>query len=490
MKKRLISVLIVFALVLGMFYTVSAADEILVYFDGEQVVFDVDPIVIDGRTMVPMRAVFEAFGASVEYKSQTKEIVAAKGRLVIMLAIGNASATICTSSDIIGCELDVAPMVLDGRTLVPLRFIGEALGSLVEWNSVTRMITITSVDISLSASEAAKLLESKSVMIHCYDSSDNLVSTGSGFFISENGYIVTCYHVVEYTYKVVAVASSGVQYEVQDVIHADEDNDLIVLSINKTGCDPVEFGDSNAVETGNKIYAYSSPLGISNTLSEGIINNKKVFIEGSSYIQISAPISPGSSGGEVIDEYGEVIGIISSYLIGGQNMNLAIPVSVLKNLLLQEPLNLPFTDYMEEKDFMSFSLEKEPNNTVDEAQPIIEYLPITGTIDSFIDQDFYIFEITETKEIGIAAWWMNEEYEKSESYTMKLNFTLLNHFGNAVYTGTLFHVDADESDDFYVKRTIITLGPGTYYIRLNAFDDLAAQELTGEDYILYLFLFD
>lgn len=362
------------------------------------------------------------------------------------------------------------------------------MDSIVEWNASTRTITITSVDTSLSATETAKLLSSKSVVIHCYDSEDNEISGGSGFFINDTGHIVTCYHVIENTDKVVAVTNNGVKYVVQNVIHADIDKDLVVLSINKTGSDPVELGDSNAIETGNKIYTYSSPLGISNTLTEGIINNKNVFIEGSYFIQISASISPGSSGGEVVDEYGSVIGIIAGWIIGGQNMNLAIPVSVLKSMLIQTPLNQPFADFQEENNSFSVLLEKEPNNVLAEAQPILSYLPVGGIIDSFNDMDFYEFEITQTEEIFIVVWWMNDEFETSNDYTNKLNLTILNSSGDSISVGSLTFIDVDEPDgDFYVKRSIITLLPGIYYIRVNAFDNQVNQEFTGEDYLLYLF---
>ena len=107
----------------------------------------------------------------------------------------------------------------------------------------------------------------------------------------------------------------------------DEVRDLALLKPPLTNTDYVYLSSSYFVHSGDSVYTYGSPLGISNTITEGIVSNNSINYYGLEYIQISAPISPGSSGGMLVNEYGDVIGITTAYLVDGQNMNLAIPIN-------------------------------------------------------------------------------------------------------------------------------------------------------------------
>jgi len=139
--------------------TALAEDEILVFYNESEIIFDVNPVIIDGRTMVPMRAIFEAFGASVDYNSQTQQITAIKGNLQIILNIGKTNASVTKYGVVNECLLDAVPTIINSRTVVPLRFIGESLGASVLWNGQSRTITITSIKAtpveSVSLSTAA-----------------------------------------------------------------------------------------------------------------------------------------------------------------------------------------------------------------------------------------------------------------------------------------------------------------------------------------------
>lgn len=124
--------------------------EIRVYLDGAALDFDVPPMIIDNRTMVPMRAIFEAFGMDVDWNPYVQFIVASKGTDRITLIIGYASMTLITGYNEEDTEgtaythfpLDVPPQIVDNRTLVPLRAISEATGAQVEWDSDDRVVTI------------------------------------------------------------------------------------------------------------------------------------------------------------------------------------------------------------------------------------------------------------------------------------------------------------------------------------------------------------
>lgn len=102
-----------------------------VYIDYQRIYFDVPPLVENGRTLVPMRKIFEQLGAEIHWEQETKTVTATKGELVIELTIGSSSAIVNGEK----LKLDVPTKVVDGRTLVPLRFVGEALGAKVNYVS-------------------------------------------------------------------------------------------------------------------------------------------------------------------------------------------------------------------------------------------------------------------------------------------------------------------------------------------------------------------
>lgn len=120
----------------------NSNQEIQVLLDGKQLSLDVPPTIINGRTLVPLRVIFEAMGADIEWNNTTKTVTAQKDATSIMLSIGNTTATV-NGQPIL---LDVAGVVVDGRTLVPARFIAESLGADVQWNSEQRSVVIRTID--------------------------------------------------------------------------------------------------------------------------------------------------------------------------------------------------------------------------------------------------------------------------------------------------------------------------------------------------------
>jgi len=113
---------------------------ITVTLDGHSLNFDVPPQLTDGRTLVPLRAIFEALGAEVQWNAATQTATAMRGDTAVVLTIGSQTATINGQS----VTMDVPGRVVDGRTLVPLRFVAEAFGVEVNWDSGNRAVTITS----------------------------------------------------------------------------------------------------------------------------------------------------------------------------------------------------------------------------------------------------------------------------------------------------------------------------------------------------------
>lgn len=112
--------------------------QIPVYIDGERQYFEVPPVNQEGRVLVPMRALFESLGAEVNWDSQTRMITAFKGAVTVEMSPDTNLATVNDQQ----VELDVKPIIVEGRTLVPLRFVSTALGADVGWDGVTETVTI------------------------------------------------------------------------------------------------------------------------------------------------------------------------------------------------------------------------------------------------------------------------------------------------------------------------------------------------------------
>ncbi len=124
----------------------SSSQTPVVYLDNKKLSFDVEPIIENSRTLVPLRAIFEAMGASVQWNDATRTVTAVKGSTTVVLPIGSTQPTVNSKE----WPLDVPAKISQSRTLAPLRFVGEAFGGTVEWNGTTRTINITSSSTSNS----------------------------------------------------------------------------------------------------------------------------------------------------------------------------------------------------------------------------------------------------------------------------------------------------------------------------------------------------
>jgi len=144
MKKKVVSIILIIIMLMSVLplnaaATSSRASNIRVILDGRTLSFDVPPMVINNRTMVPMRAIFEALGATVDWNSRTQTATGTRAGTVVVLTIGSRSPTV--NGRVV--PIDQPGVVVSGRTMVPLRFVSEAFGVNVDWNASTQTVTIT-----------------------------------------------------------------------------------------------------------------------------------------------------------------------------------------------------------------------------------------------------------------------------------------------------------------------------------------------------------
>jgi S1-C subfamily serine protease len=180
----------------------------------------------------------------------------------------------------------------------------------------------------------AKAANGAIVLIITSDKDGKPVAQGTGFLVSTDGRIVTNYHVIKGASSAIVKLPDGAFYDVDGVVAFDKERDLAVIKAHGKNFHVVTLGNSDRVQVGEEIVAIGSPLSLESTVSNGIVSGiRTIKDEGGKFLQITAPISPGSSGGPLFNMAGEVIGITTLYLKGGENLNFAIPINDAKVLL-------------------------------------------------------------------------------------------------------------------------------------------------------------
>lgn len=176
---------------------------------------------------------------------------------------------------------------------------------------------------------------------------------GTGFIVDKTGVVATNLHVIAGVEDVKIKLHDGTLYPVQAILNVDPLRDLVLVKVAPARALPtLRLGDSNKVATGDQIVAIGNPLGVfENTVSEGLVSSVREICSKAdvqtnpscpgelTLLQISAPISQGSSGGPLFNQVGEVVGITTAIIERGQLINLAMPANYLKPLLAkQEPI--------------------------------------------------------------------------------------------------------------------------------------------------------
>lgn len=198
------------------------------------------------------------------------------------------------------------------------------------------------------------------VSINCSATSTNIfgqqtqtASSGSGFIITEDGYVVTNYHVISGASSVQVTLYNGDTYDAA-VIGGDSDYDVAVLKIDASGLQPVTLGESADVNVGDTVLAIGNPLGeLTFSMSQGIVSScdRAINVDGTPFnmIQVDCSINPGNSGGPLVNLYGEVVGIVSAKYSSYssttvEGLGFAIPISDVRSIITDIMENGAVTD--------------------------------------------------------------------------------------------------------------------------------------------------
>lgn len=214
---------------------------------------------------------------------------------------------------------------------------------------VLTLLPLLGVAPALASPAPAQPLDLKSVVrqaegavvsLEAFGIGGQPLGSGTGFFI-QSGIVATNYHVVEGARSMTATMADGREVEVSGLLASDSSDDLALLRLPPVDAPALALSGSRTFEPGDRIVVVGNPLGLSGTVSDGLIaawrpdglGSGSDFFPETPLLQVTAPISPGSSGSPVLDASGEVIGVAVGTLIYGQNVNFAIPSSSLIALL-------------------------------------------------------------------------------------------------------------------------------------------------------------
>jgi S1-C subfamily serine protease len=185
------------------------------------------------------------------------------------------------------------------------------------------------------------------ISIVMVDKRGHAIAQGSGFLVSRDGWVVTNYHVIKSGNSAVVKLRDGSLFTVDGVLAFNKDHDVALIKVHGTDFRILALGDSSRLLVGEEVVAIGSPLSLEYTVSNGIVSGIRHTNEGGegrNLLQTTAPISPGSSGGPLFNMAGEVVGITTSHLEGGENLNFAIPINDAKTLMTRVSQVLPFPD--------------------------------------------------------------------------------------------------------------------------------------------------
>ncbi|RPJ00960.1 MAG: serine protease, partial [Deltaproteobacteria bacterium] len=220
------------------------------------------------------------------------------------------------------------------------------------------MVFFSSSQGQESLPDLIKRVEPSIVSILVFNKEGNVAGQGSGFYANPEGDVITSRHVLDGASRAFVITSEGKRYAVKKVLAEDSEGDLIRVSLDLEGDKVRPLAVSPTYpEQGERVVVIGTPLGLEKTVSDGIVSAVREVPGFGKIIQITAPISPGSSGSPVVNMKGEVIGIATFFIVAGQNLNFAIPGERISKLIAGEGESLSERGERKAEELRSFTEE-------------------------------------------------------------------------------------------------------------------------------------
>lgn len=318
--------------------------------------------------------------------------------------------------------------------------------------------TTIPVSSELTSTEIARLAGPATVTVH----SDS--SIGTGFFIDNQGTLVTCYHVIDGATELSVELNDGGVYQVDSIIDFSELYDIAVLEVSISGNAFLEVCDETAAQ-GETVYALGASRGLDGTFSNGVISAVNRKVGAITCVQTTAATSGGNSGGPLMNVRGEVVGINAMTRTDGQNLNYAIDISMMKKLSMDKYWNMSEFQEWYDKEINRSYLVYDYDEEHFERSKIHSYQAVTGATcqmsmsywNPLVDGDIESVRDGYVDNCGIFGYVYDmNEMDQYTDYLKSIGFS---------YDGT-----AERRDWYY---------PGTSFYYSNDF--------TGIEIVLYVF---
>jgi tetratricopeptide (TPR) repeat protein len=217
--------------------------------------------------------------------------------------------------------------------MIRIRFVMSMIAALALVGGACSFRPETFRQPAASLRELVQPIQRSVVTVVNYDVDGDISSIGSGFFISESGILVTNFHVLDGAYSASIKTVDGSQFPVAAVLANNRLVDLIKVRVDLAGsrATPVVLDREKHV-VADRVFVVGSPMGLEQTVSEGIISAVRETPAGGTVFQLTAPISRGSSGGPVLNQDGKVVGVVTFQIARGQNLNFAVSTDALEML--------------------------------------------------------------------------------------------------------------------------------------------------------------
>jgi S1-C subfamily serine protease len=277
-----------------------------------------------------------------------------------------------------------------------------------------------------NVTEVVKATVDSVVLIVVSDEGGKPVAEGSGFIASSDGKIVTNHHVIAGAHSAAVKLNNGAFFPVEGIIADDPDHDVAIIKVSGKNLPVLLLADSDALSAGDHVVAIGSPLGLENSVSDGIISGFRDDSKGRSWIQTTAPASHGNSGGPLLTMDEKVAGVVTWKATAGENLNFALPSKLLTALLSNSAVrpfgSVPKADSAsatlptEEKIWTSMTSGHDYKVRID-GHYIYALLPFstrTGQKWCRIETDIEIDKVSDSRIEGKAMAWPSTNVKKCE----------------------------------------------------------------------------
>jgi S1-C subfamily serine protease len=216
----------------------------------------------------------------------------------------------------------------------------SSISDIIEIFALSVIVPIASGQTILTTAQIAKHVSPSVVIVEGMTDSGEVL--GSGFFISKDGMIATNFHVIRDLKSAKVQTAAGDIFDSVSLLATDERRDLAIIRVAGFNLPVLGLGNSDTLTIGEPVVVVGSPRGLEGTVTAGILSSVRDSGDGLKVLQTDAAVNPGNSGGPLVNNKGQAIGVVSFRLRSSEGLNFAIPINYIRGLLtnLHEPMTL------------------------------------------------------------------------------------------------------------------------------------------------------